>query len=657
MSRTGAWDVEDESRAATALLEEALFLAIEIDSLAEAGRVDESLVLRLRNLELGPEATPILAGLWLRMGSLVANDEFDRAWRAQSPHARSYITKAMLAMQPDAAVNLLAVEGLRAVLTADDDPDLHRAIAKAIAVNPPTGSKRCLAVMSEEGQIILAPELAGATAFAESATVPAWIVRLPERPRRAALLRFALGALGAGSESAYVSALDHFGSDELIDLSSLVENELSCISAAGLRVLVHHYHLMPGNPDLEIDICTRFIRDVEECRFSQEEISSLVSHLSDEDFAMLEKRAALRPERLNKAQKAALQDILGHVTVEAVTGAADVRQGSDESRSDAAEDDEPDGLSEIGCMTDWQNADWNDLENRVAKVQRAHRRAEALTFLAPAIPAAYLASFGAIANGLPNSEWRREAKKALFARAVSLDLNPWSIIRGVDRRDALLALIVRRLRRGQLDVFQHGAWRRLDRQHKTFALRYAIEQVAEEEDEIQRRRLVGLLCTAIGALPTSLGAITAVQFVKRFDRDPAVESEHLWRLTKIENLSPLHRRELMKVIATAFWLRGEDEAGARCHAEAEASVMEAAANQGDRGATVVALMRGGLDPEIKTNEGGFLDWDGEDKHKTIARRLATCNPDQRAKWVGRLLLEGHASALLLALETEGLSLR
>ncbi len=298
-------------------------------------------------------------------------------------------------------------------------------------------------------------------------------------------------------------------------------------------------------------------------------------------------------------------------------------------------------------------AQWSGIERRLGAMTGSVRRGQALSRLAPVAPAEQLPAFGALASELAPSAWRDQAKAALFGRALAVGLDPWSVVKGADRRDVLGALIGQRLQDGRLEALEHRAWRRLSELQRVALLRATIGRIAELPDRTRRGAALTALCEAIVGLPANLALIVAIQFIKTFNRDAALAPRQLWRLTEIGEATGAQRQELLRVAALAFWLRGNDAAGARCHAGAEACARRVA-TQTVRDFLAATPAPAGSEPEAAVRRSAaamaMFEADNPDAPEQVAACLADLEPAYRGRFIAHLIAQGQAAHVLLALE-------
>ena len=303
----------------------------------------------------------------------------------------------------------------------------------------------------------------------------------------------------------------------------------------------------------------------------------------------------------------------------------------------------------------WSARQWAAFERSVKTTPDSVKRAQMLLRLISTAPAERLSTFGKFAAELDLSAWRRQAIAAIFTRAITLGLNPWSVVKGADRRDAIAALIGQRLSGGRFEVLGHRAWARLDHIQRLALYRLAFDRIRKSHDVAQRSASLESLCAGIVGLPASLAVVMAREVIEHFNRDPAMTAGQLWRLAGITDVTLPQRQELMRVAALAFWLRGDEWSGARCHADAEACKTRATSASVRRFLEATDVPPGSsLDarPRRAAAAIAMLEADDPEAADQVAACLENLEPQHRGRFIAHLIVQGQATHVLMALNRD-----
>ena len=637
-------------------VEDAVFLAIELEGPADEHGVDDAVLERLSNLPCTGPTAPIAAAVWLRAGLVLPRTGFEAAWRAQPRHRLPLLARAALELQPATAVRVFGADMLSDLLRESSETSFHLLVARTLTLSHLEGAERCLCVMHPEAQEALGPVLAERAATTDARRVPEWLDRLPGLARQSALVRFAVRTLRDPSNEAFatmVERLDDAGRGELV---ALLEQGLRGVSVAGVVCLARYYDRLPASDVLALDLSSALIRIADESPPPADVLNRFAAYLSAETREGLASRRGLDAGRLSPTQRA-VRDALVRGTERksaskpvpgtAMTGPGTWRRDRASPRKNALRPRDHD------TRMSWPER-WDALAERLARLEAPAERARALCRLARRAPADRLPELAAMSRALPPSAWRRQVAATLFARALAMDIDLRPVIDGLDRRDMIAALIGRRLRNGEIDVLAHRAWRRLDHADGVSLLGQAFDEVSRQRDEDVRRAAGELLCSRIVGLPVALGVIVAIEFVKRFHEDSIVAPRHLLRrLSELAETSLPQREELLRTCAMAFWLRGDRRAGDGCHAQAEACAEDATR------AAIGRTFMGG--PAMHDDVGdlahvrrsaaalAMLEPGDAAAPKEVVASLSALDGNDRRRLVAHLIVQGQASSVLLAM--------
>ena len=647
-------EMESEPRAG---IDNALILAVELDASEGDEAIDGRLLADLSMLPRAGLDGALVAAIWLRAGILLPRNVFLSAWSTQENEARRRLATAMLKLQPVMAVRVLGVARLADLLGECRESEFHRLVAQALTLCRLEGAEACLTAMLPTGQGILAPDLAESVVTISSQGVPEWIDRLPYEIRQSALARFAAGTLRAGSQDAFAATFQRLEESGRSELVMLLERGLRGVPASGVLMLANIFDRLPKSDPLAIALASALILNAADYPAQPEIFDRFAACLSKHARRSLASRPQFHPENLSAAQRAVRCILFVDHEID-----LSPRQASD--RSGKASRDKIDIESQIVAQIMAPRnpechslGDWRGFERRIATVEDPAKRAQMLVAIAPRIPPARLAAFGALSAELPPSAWQRQVKMALFVRALASGIDPWSVVQAVDRRDAIAALIEQRLNRGRFDCLEHRAWLRLVDSQKMALLRVAFDCLAEQSDQAVRRASIDMLCETIVILPMALSVISAIHLVRRFSKDMAMLPNHLWRLAEIGDTGSHHREELLRTCAMAFWLRGDQQAGAHCHARAQGCSRRTAqvAAQGFLAQVTTLPEPAAGAGRLRQSAAALAMFEADDAAlpKQVAECLSGLVEEDRNQLIAHLIVQGQASNVLLAQEELG----
>ena len=641
---------------AKADVEGTVFLAIELDTSTDEDGIDGSVLDRLSTLPCAGHVAPIVAAVWLRAGLVLPRTGFEAAWRTQPSHRRALLARAALELRPATAVRVFGADILSHLLHESAETDFHLLVARALTLCNLDGAERCLRAMHPEAQRILGPLLAERAAMIDTRCVPEWLDCLPGQARQCALIRFAVGTLRDPSKETFAGVIAQLNDTGRRELVTFLEQGLRGVSVSGIVCLARYYDRLPTSDVLALALSSALIRNADGSLPPADVLDRFAAVLSEETRVALASQRGLDPGRLNSAQRAVRDTLLRETEPEpesrpvqgpAVTETGTPEQGRPGSHQNAL----------LALLHDTEKSwseTWSTLTEQLTRIEAPAERAQALCLLAHRVPTDGLSAIAALAGALPPSAWQRQVNTALLARALATDIDPRSVINGLDRRDVTAALISRRLRNGEIDILAHPAWRRLDHADAVALLRQAFDEVARQSDEAIRHASAELLCSRIVGLPVALGVLVAIEFVKRFHGDPLVTPSHvLWRLTELRETSLPQREELLRTCAMAFWLRGDQGAGNSCHAQAEACAHDATHAAVRRMFSDAPTMHEDIgDPaHLRRSAAALAMLEPGDvtAPKEFVACLSALDGNDRRGLIAHLIVQGQASSVLLAM--------
>jgi hypothetical protein len=634
--------VEDDGR----ILDEVLLLASELDALTQDGEFETSILDHLSYVTWTPGNLSLLAALWLRAGLVAPRQAFLSAWSARPIAQRLRLATEMLTLQPATAVRVLGPQALVQILAEVRDSGFHGLVAQAMTLCRFKDGEHCLAAMLPEAQFAVAPYLAESAA-AISTRMPEWLCQLSPRVRRSAIARFALGAVSAANEEAFVDALDQLDELGLYELVTLLEQELRRIAPGGILLVARHSSRLPKSDPFAVELCTALVHVADYETLLEDFLDSLSTSSSARARTVLAARPTHIRNRLSQKQQVKRHSFwAGNESF-----LSSPQRGRWDLKVSGHAEPQAGPITDLASTADAERLttdEWAAIKKSIS-MSKPVRRAQLLSRLAPAMPADWLPAFGVLAAELQPSEWQRHANASLFNRALALGIDPWSVVKKAKREDAIAALIGQRLREGELHVLGHRAWLRLNDIQKLTLLRLALAYIVDLSDSTQRVAWLDTLCGAISRLPAPLGIVMAIQVLKRFSCDSSMTPRHVRRLTEIGNASLPQREELFRATAMAFWLRGEEQAGADCHAEAEACVAQMTK------ASLQSLLHApeGSDPEagLRCSAAAVAVLEAGDPNapEQIAACLFDLEPERRDRFIAHLIVQGQAAHVLMTL--------
>jgi hypothetical protein len=216
--------------------EQLIFLAVELEALAEAGEFDslaETEIVRAAE-RFGP--TPPVAGLLLFFCARAAPRQVADVWSRLPPRQRHGIGRAMLSVNAIGAVSSLGIERLQELLRETPDPVFQDRVVGALCAIVVPESDRCLPLLFPSAQAVLASALAE-RAGRECGEVPAWIGTLTGATKRRAKISLAFGVLSARRPEQFDAVVSEYSPDDWNGFAALLATRAPEVGLRGFEFL------------------------------------------------------------------------------------------------------------------------------------------------------------------------------------------------------------------------------------------------------------------------------------------------------------------------------------------------------------------------------------------------------------------------------------
>lgn len=218
-------------------IEDIVLLAMEIEALDAACALDAA----TDNAVLGAVgrhgAVAAVAGLMLALFVRRGPVHSNILWLRLPLALRNHLARLMFQIQPQVAARSLGAENLRVLLAAAIDPELHDAIADALAATLVADSEFCLAALLPAARDKLAVVLAE-RAGREAGDMPAWIAQLPEQSRARAKMALGFGALLARRGTAFETFSANFSPSDWESIMVMARERAADLGSGSIDMLV-----------------------------------------------------------------------------------------------------------------------------------------------------------------------------------------------------------------------------------------------------------------------------------------------------------------------------------------------------------------------------------------------------------------------------------